>query len=37
MGKNKPKIDLTNQKFNQLTVLEYLGNSEWRCQCNCGN
>lgn len=30
-------IDLTNQKFNLLTPFEYIGNSKWRCICDCGN
>ena len=30
-------IDLTGQKFNLLTVIEYLGNSKWLCECECGN
>lgn len=35
-----PKIDLTGQKFGNLTVIEYLGrknhSSFWRCKCDCG-
>ena len=39
MGK---KIDLTNQKFNRLTVLQEYGRDKrreviWQCQCECGN
>lgn len=34
---SKPQQDLTNQIFGQLTVLEYAGNSQWLCQCSCGN
>lgn len=34
-------IDLTNKKFNRLTVIERqcskLGKSLWLCQCECGN
>lgn len=35
-------IDLTGQKFNMLTVIEYMGKSrdgrrKWLCQCDCGN
>lgn len=30
-------IDLTGQKFGKLTVLEYIGNKKWRCECDCGN
>lgn len=33
----QPKQNLTGQQFNLLTVLEYLGNSTWLCQCSCGN
>lgn len=29
--------DLTNQKFNNLLVLEKLDNGKWKCQCDCGN
>lgn len=33
--------DLTGQKFNHLTVIEYIGQRKgrtmWRCQCDCGN
>lgn len=32
-----PQNDLTGQKFNMLTVIEYAGNSSWKCQCDCGN
>lgn len=28
--------DLTNQQFGELTVIEYLGNSKWKCRCSCG-
>lgn len=35
-------IDLTNQQFGELTVLERVENSkdgraQWKCQCSCGN
>jgi len=35
-------IDLTGQKFNKLTVIEYAGKNRfnkilWRCLCECGN
>lgn len=30
-------IDLTDKKVGRLTVLEYVGNSKWLCQCSCGN
>lgn len=34
--------DLTNQKFNRLTVIERTGSNKykqalWRCKCDCGN
>ena len=29
-------VDLTGQKFNEWTVLEYAGNSMWKCKCSCG-
>lgn len=43
---NRPKNDITNQKFNDLTVIEWLGfvdvsqnkrRSLWKCLCDCGN
>lgn len=33
----KPKKDLTGQKFEKLTAIEYIGNSQWKCLCDCGN
>ena len=35
-------IDMTNQKFNKLTVIKFdhydkKGNSYWLCRCECGN
>ncbi|WP_076231638.1 hypothetical protein [Clostridium botulinum] len=36
-------IDLTNQKFGKLTVIEYAGKAKegrmsmWKCKCDCGN
>jgi hypothetical protein len=32
----QPRADLTNQVFGKLTVLEWVGNSRWACQCECG-
>ena len=29
-------INLCGKKFGELTVTEYLGNSEWKCSCSCG-
>ncbi len=37
MAKRKPHKDLTGQRFGRLTVLKYLGESKWLCQCECGN
>ena len=31
------KLDLVGEKFNMLTVLEYIGKSTWKCKCDCGN
>lgn len=28
--------DITGQKFNKLTAIEYIGDSIWKCQCDCG-
>lgn len=32
-----PKKDITGKRFGRLTVVSYLGNSKWRCICDCGN
>ena len=29
-------IDIKGKKYNRLTPLVYLGESKWRCQCDCG-
>lgn len=29
-------VDLTGMKFGEWTVLEYIGNSYWKCKCSCG-
>lgn len=29
--------DIKGLKFGKLKALEYLGNSKWLCQCDCGN
>ena len=29
--------DRTNVKYGKLTAIEYLGDSKWRCLCDCGN
>lgn len=28
--------DLAGRVFGELTALEYIGDSQWRCQCSCG-
>ena len=33
----KPRIDITGQKFNRLTAVEYVGENRWKCVCECGN
>lgn len=35
-GKNLIK-DITGQKFGELTVIRYLGNKLWECECSCEN
>lgn len=30
------RIDLTGQKFGEWTVIEYVGDSKWKCKCSCG-
>ena len=32
----KGKDNLIGQKFNNLLVLEYMGESKWKCLCDCG-
>ena len=29
-------IDLTGQKFGELTAVEYMGGQYWKCKCSCG-
>jgi hypothetical protein len=29
--------NLINKKFNRLLPIIYMGESKWRCQCDCGN
>lgn len=31
-----PRENLTGQRFGRLTVTDYLGNSRYRCVCDCG-
>lgn len=35
-AKNINFKDIIGQYFGKLTVLNYLGNSKWRCLCDCG-
>lgn len=35
--KSKPRQDLTGQKFNMLTPIEYVKGGKWKCKCDCGN
>ncbi len=30
-------ISIKGRKFNMLTALDYMGESKWRCKCDCGN
>ena len=30
------RIDITGKHFGQWTVLEYAGQSRWKCRCSCG-
>ena len=30
-------VDITGQKFNRLTAIRHIGNSQWLCKCECGN
>jgi hypothetical protein len=32
----KPHEDFTNRKFGKVLVLEYVGDSKWKCKCDCG-
>lgn len=31
------KSNLTGKRFGRLTAVEYIGQSKWRCRCDCGN
>lgn len=35
-GKSNAWVDITNNKYGELKVLGYLGESKWHCLCNCG-
>lgn len=37
LAKQNRCIDITNQKFNRLTAIRYVGKSRWLCKCDCGN
>lgn len=30
------RLDLTGKKFGKLTAIEFVGNSRWKCLCDCG-
>lgn len=32
----KPRTNLQGKKFGKLTVIEFAGNSKWKCSCDCG-
>lgn len=34
---SEPKKNLVGEKFGRLTVESYIGNSRWKCKCDCGN
>ena len=34
--KSKPRIDLSNKKFDLLTPIEYIKGGKWLCNCDCG-
>lgn len=33
---NKSFENLTGQQFNDWTVINYIGDSKWKCKCSCG-
>lgn len=33
---NNSFVDLTGQHFGEWTILSYVGEHKWRCQCSCG-
>lgn len=33
----KPLRDISGERFGKLVAIEYIGNSTWKCQCDCGN
>lgn len=36
MARSSNFIDLTGQRFGRLTVISYVSQSRWLCQCDCG-
>ena len=30
------RVDIQGQRFGSLVAIEYVGNTKWRCQCDCG-
>ena len=35
-GKSGAWVDITNNNYNYLTVLGYVGKGKWNCKCDCG-
>lgn len=31
------RIDITGKQFSRLTVSHYVGDGQWKCECECGN
>lgn len=31
------RVDITGKQFGRLTVLHYVGDGQWECECECGN
>lgn len=36
MRKRSFRQDISSQKFGKLTTIEFVGDSRWRCLCDCG-
>lgn len=36
LNTGRPPKDLVGKTFDKLTVLDYVGNQRWKCQCTCG-
>lgn len=37
MTPRPPRVDLVGQRFGRLLASEWVGNSRWRCACDCGS